>query len=255
MIETMDLLAQQEKAQAALVEKGIPIPDPLLVQRLKIQLDDKRLENQSKIALLRTQLAALIGSENACRHAPIEPKEIIPSDQDVCEHIQQALRCRCDIQTMIRLRKTINAETLTVWDGIGAILSGVPALPQSKPFWSKLLRTKRSQAEIQCAVAARMSWLDALIAERSNQVAMEVETAFEKKKTAALRWVKSGEQIANWEMRIEQLEKLSEVQGNLASQYEAKLNRLRVEGQRIELWAEWHLADEDLQLGIGCDLQ
>ena len=255
MIETMELLGQQEKAQAALVEKGIPIPDPLLVQRLKIQLDDKRLENQSKIALLRTQLVALIGTENACRHAPIEPKEIIPSDQDVCEHIQQALRCRCDILTLLRLRKLVTSETLTVWDGIGALLSGVPALPQPKPFWSKLLRTKRSQAEIQCAVASRLSWLDGLIAERSKQVAMEVETAFEKKKTAALRWVKSGEQIANWEMRIEQLEELSEVQGNLASQYEAILNRLLTEGQRIEHWAEWHLANEDLQLSVGCDSQ
>ena len=255
MLETMELLGQQEKAQAALVEKGIPIPDPLLVQRLKIQLDDKRLENQSKLALLRTQLAALVGAENACRHAPMESKEIVPSDQDDCEHIQQALRCRCDIQTLIRLRKTVDAETLTVWDGIGAMLSGVPALPQPKPFWSKLLRTKRSQAEIQCAVAARLSWLDSLIAERSKQVAMEVETAFEKKKTAALRWVKSGEQIANWEMRIDQLDKLSEVQGNLASQYEAKLNRLQADGQRIELWADWHLAKEDLQLSIGCELQ
>ena len=84
---------------------------------------------------------------------------------------------------------------------------------------------------------------------------MEVETAFEKKKTAALRWVKSGEQIANWEMRIEQLEELSEVQGNLASQYEAILNRLLTEGQRIEHWAEWHLANEDLQLSVGCDSQ
>ena len=254
MSETMELLAQQEKAQAALVEKGIPIPDPLMVQRLKIQLNDKRLENQSKIALLRTQLVALIGTENACRHAPYEPKEIFPSDQDVCEHIQQALLCRCDLQTMIRLRKTINEDTLLVWDSIGAMLSGVPALVKPKPFWSKLLRTKRGQAEIQCAVAARLSWLDDLIAERSKQIAMEVEIAFEKKKTAALRWVKSGEQIANWGLRMEQLEKLSEVQGNLASQYEAKLNRLLAEGQRTELWAEWHLANEDLKLSIGCDL-
>ena len=252
--ETTDLLGQQQKAQDALVEKGIPISDPLLVQRLKIQLEDKRLENQSKIALLRSQLAALIGTENACRHVPVEPKEIVPSDQDVCEHIQQALRCRCDLQTMIRLRKMVNADTLTAWDGIGAMLSGVPVLAKPKPFWSKLLRTKRSQAEIQSAVAARLSWLDDLISERTKQIEMEVETAFEKKKTAALRWVKSGEQIANWGMRIEQLEKLAEVQGNLASQYEAKLNRLQAEGQRASLWAEWHLANEDLKLSIGCDL-
>jgi hypothetical protein len=252
MNETMGLLVQQENAQAALVEKGIPIPDPLMVQRLKTQLDDQRLQNQSKIAMLRTQLVALIGSENACRHIPDESNEITPSDHDVCDHIQQALRCRCDLQTMIQLRKTVRSETLTVWDGIGAALSGLPALNSPKPFWSKLLKTKRSQAELQCAVASRLAWLDDLIAERSKQIAMEVEIAFEKKKTAALRWVKSGEQIANWSLRIEQLDKLSEVQGNLASQYDARLNRLVSEGQRIELWAQWHLANEDLKLSIGC---
>lgn len=252
--ETYELIHRQERAQTELVEKGIPIPDPLLIGRLKIIQEDKRLENQSKIAILRTQLSALIGTENACGHAPSEVDEIVPSDRNACEHIQQALTCRCDLLTMKRLRETINAETLEVWDSIGALLSGVPASAKPKSFWLKILQTKRSQTDIQCAIAVRLKWLDDLISERATQIVMEVEVAFEKKRTAALRWVKSGEQITNWETRIAQLEQLSEVQGNLAIQLEANLNRLQAKGQRIERWVEWQQANMDLLLAIGCDL-
>ena len=252
--ETEELFRQQEKTQDQLVDKGIPIPDPLLVGRLKIMLEDKRLENQSKVAILRSQLSALIGAEYACRHTPNEADEIVASDCDVCERIQQALACRCDLLTMNRLRGTINSNTLGVWDGIGAILSGVPLLAKPPPFWWKLLRTQRSQNEMEHAIAVRRKWLDDLIAERAKQISMEVDVAFEKKKTAALRWVKSTEQIANWDTRIIQLEKLSEVQGNLASQFESKLNRLQVHGQRTERWVEWHQASVDLLLAIGCEL-
>ena len=252
--ETRDLLQQQQKSQSELVEKGIPIPDPLLVGRLELILEDKRLENHSKIAILRSQLAALIGTENACGHAPSEAEEIVPSDCNVCEHIDQAMHCRCDLRTMKRLRGTINADTLAVWDGIGAFLSGVPTMTKQKAFWSKLFRTKRNRSEIECAIAARRNWLDDLIEERTKQIAMEVDVAFEKKRTAALRWVKIGEQVANWDTRILQLEKLSEAQGNLASQFEAKLNRLQAKGQTIERWVEWHQANIELMLAIGCDL-
>lgn len=252
--ETYVLIHQQERAQSELVEKGIPIPDPLLVGRLKIILEDKQLENQSKIAILRTQLSALIGPENACGHAPNESDEIVPSDRSACEHIQQALSCRCDLLTMKRLRGTINAESLAVWDSIGALLSGVPAIAKPKSFWLRILKIKRSQTDIQSAIAVRRKWLDDLISERTTQIEMEIEVAFEKKRTAALRWVKSGEQSSNWETRIAQLEQLSEVQGNLAVQFEAKLNRLQVNGQRIERWVEWQQANVDLTLAIGCDL-
>ncbi len=252
--ETYHLLQQQEKAQTELVDKGIPIPDPLMVGRMMLILEDKRLDNQSKTAILRAQLSALIGTENACGHAPSEPDEIIPSDCNVCAHIEQALSCRCDLQTMKRLRGTINAETLAVWDSIGAFLSGVPVLSKQKTFWSKLFRTSKNQTEIERAIATRRKWLDALVEERSKQIAMEVDVAFEKKRTAALRWVKTGEQVTNWETRILQLEKLSEVQGNLASQFEAKLNRLQAKGQMMERWVEWHQANIELMLAIGCDL-
>lgn len=252
--ETSALLEDQEKAQSLLVEKGIPIPDPHLVGRLKIALEDKRLENQSKMKILRSQLSALIGTEHACGHSPQEDQAIVPSDRDACEHIEQAMACRCDLRTMKRLRSSINSDTLEVWDRMGATLSGVPSLAKQKAFWPKILFGKSTREEIACAVAARCKWLDDLIAEQSRQIAMEIDVAFEKKKTAALRWVKSNEQIANWETRIQQLKMISEVQGNLASQFEANLNRLQAEGPRIERWFEWHLANIDLMLAVGCDL-
>jgi len=83
---------------------------------------------------------------------------------------------------------------------------------------------------------------------------MEVELAFERKRTAALRWVNAGEQTQNWEERIRQLEKLSEVQGNLAQQFEAKLNRLQSRAQQLERWVDWHQAQADLILATGDNL-
>ena len=251
---TSALLDEQEKAQSLLVEKGIPIPDPHLVGRLKIALEDKRLENQSKMKILRSQLAALVGTEHACGHSPQEDQAIIPSDRDACEHIEQAMACRYDLRTMKRLRGSINADTLEVWDRMGATLSGVPSLAKPKTLWPKILFGKSTREAMECAVATRRNWLDDLISEQSRQIAMEVDVAFEKKKTAALRWVKSNEQIVNWETRIHQLEMISDVQGNMASQFEANLNRLQAEGPRIERWLEWHLANIDLMLAVGCDL-
>lgn len=252
--QTFENLQRQEKAQNLLVETGVPIPDPTLVERLKTSLQDKRLENQSKLAVLRSQLSSLIGAENACRHAPLEIDEIVPSDRDVCEHIDQAQRCRCDLVVLRRLKSTIHSDSLDAWDSIGASLSGIPFTASRKLFWSKVLRPHRTRSEIENAVNARISWLENLVAERTKQIQTEVDVAFEKKRTAALRWVNANEQIANWGNRIAQLESLSEVQGNMASQFEAHLNQFQIEGQRIERWTEWHLANLDLMLAIGCEL-
>ena len=251
--QTLALLERQEKAQNQIADKGIPIPDPTLINRLRINLEDKRLENQSKIAVLRSQLSGLIGTENACGHAPNETQEIIPSDCNVCDHIEQASNCRCDLVCLKRLKSTITSETLDAWDSIGATLSGVPALAKQKPFWSKVLRPHRSKSEMESAIAARKHWLDEIVADRQKQIAMEIEVAFEKKRTAALRWVNAGQQVANWDNRIAQLESLSEVQGNLAAQFESQLNRSQSEGEKIERWAEWHVANVDLMLAIGCE--
>jgi hypothetical protein len=251
--ETRSLLDVQSETQSQLMDRGIPIQDPLLVERLKTTMEDKRIDNQSKLNVLRTQLVALIGAENACSHAPTEIDSVIPSDCDVGDRIKEALECRFDLVMLQRLRGSISAETLDLWDSIGALTSGVPTRPKATLFWTKFLRARCNPTENQNAVAARRAWLEELIAERTKQIAMEVEIAFEKKKSAALRWVKVGTQLEHWNSRISQLEKLGESHGNLAEQMEAKLSRQQERGLQIERWLEWHQASVDLALAIGCE--
>jgi len=253
MDETASILELQDQAQSQLVDRGVPIPDPLLLARLKTTLEDQRIENRSKLQTLRTQLAALIGPENACSHHPIENEAITPSDSNVCDHIEQAMRCRCDLITMKRLVGTINGDTLDVWDSIGAQMSGMPAAVKQASFWTKFLKTTCLKGEVECAVATRKSWLSKLISERAGQIVMEVEIAFEKKKSAALRWVNAGEQFSHWDKRIAQLEEIGRVHGNLAEQLDAKLHRLQSQGGQIERWLEWHQANIELKLAVGCD--
>jgi len=252
--ETEAILREQLQAQLALVDRGVPIPDPLLVDRLKTSVSDKRLENDSKISTLRMQLSALIGPECACNHSPREDDTLVPSDVAVCEHIDQAMRCRCDLVSLRSVRGTIREESLEDWNTIASFLGGTPIFSKRSPFLWKLFRTKQSQNDIQRAIGARRSWLDKITSERTKQVTMEVELAFERKRTAALRWVNAGEQTQNWEERIRQLEKLSEVQGNLAQQFEAKLNRLQSRAQQLERWVDWHQAQADLILATGDNL-
>lgn len=251
--ETQALLELQSTTQSQLIDRGIPIPDPLLVERLTTNLDDKRTDNRSKLYVLRIQLAALIGSEIACEHSPMDLDTVIPSDWDVCDRIQEALECRCDLMMLQRLRGSISPETLDVWDSIGALTSGVPAGIKANFFWTKFLRSRCNQTENQNAVAARRAWLEELITERTRQITTDVEIAFEKKKTAALRWVNVGTQLEHWTSRIAQLEKLGETQGNLAEQLEAKLSRQQELGLQVERWLEWHQASVDLTLAIGCE--
>jgi outer membrane protease len=92
-----------------------------------------------------------------------------------------------------------------------------------------------------------------LIAERTKQITVEVELAFEKKKTAALRWTIEHDCLANWDLRIQQLTALAEAHGNLAEQMSAKQSEFESQGKLIERWLEWHHADVELQLAKGCN--
>ena len=249
-----EMLSVQTLVQSKLVDAGIPIPDPLLIDRARLAIVDKRIANRSQLNQLRVQLTSLIGTEAACNHSPLEEEAIIPSDSDVCEHIQDALRCRCDLVTLIDLQSHISADNLSQWDSIGATLSGVP-LPVrgATPFWFRLFRSPCSRGDQAKLVAARKKWLCHLIAERTKQITVEVELAFEKKKAAALRWTIESENQTNWDLRMRQLEAMSEAHGNLAEQITAKLNQFESKGKLIERWLEWHQADVELKLAVGCE--
>jgi hypothetical protein len=92
-----------------------------------------------------------------------------------------------------------------------------------------------------------------LIAERTKQITVEVELAFEKKKAAALRWVIATEQVKQWEQRLEQLVQMSDVQGNLPEQFSVRLKLQESRGSVIERWLDWHQAEAELRLAIGCE--
>jgi hypothetical protein len=248
------MLTEQSVAQNKLVDAGIPISDPLFIDRARLAIVDKRVANRSQLYQLRAQLASFIGADVACNHSPSEEEAIIPSDSDVCEHIQQALRCRCDLATLIDLQSHVSADNLAQWDSIGAALSGVP-LPVrgAVPFWLRLFRSTCNKDEQAKLVAARKKWLCHLIAERTKQITVEVELAFEKKKTAALRWTLESENQTNWDLRLRQLEAISEARGNLAEQITAKLNQFESKGKLIERWLEWHQANVELKLAVGCE--
>ncbi len=248
------MLTEQSVAQNKLVEAGLPISDPLFIDRARLAIADKRVANRSQLYQFRVQLASFIGADAACNHSPSEEVAIIPSDSDVCEHIQEALRCRCDIATLIDLQSHVSADNLAQWDSIGAALSGVP-LPVrgAVPFWLRMFRSTCSKDEQAKLVAARKKWLCHLIAERTKQITVEVELAFEKKKAAAMRWALESENQTNWDLRLRQLEAISEAHGNLAEQINTKLNQFESKGKLIERWLDWHQANVELKLAVGCE--
>jgi len=248
------MLSDQSLAQSKLVEAGIPIPDPLFIDRAILGIEDKKITNRSQLTQLRAQLASSIGTEAGCKHSPIEDEAIVASDSDVCEHIYEALQCRCDLLTLTELQTHVSVETLAQWDSIGSSLSGVPIpMRGARPFWSRLFSSTCNKGDQAKAVAARKKWLCELIAERTKQVTLEVELAFEKKKNAALRWSIELESESNWDRRLRQLEALSEAHGNLADQTSAKLNKFESQGKLIERWLEWHQAEIELKLAKGCN--
>jgi hypothetical protein len=251
--ETLELLSQQLQAQRELIAKGVSIPDDQLVSRTMTVMVDRQIENRTQLKQLRVQLAGLIGHQAACGHAPHEDPQLHPSDAELCERIEQAIECRCELLTIKRLSSTISPETLEAWNEIGAFLSGVPNVSARSYFWSKFVSKCLHPDEMACALEARKSWINSLIAERTKQISVEVELAFEKKKGAALRWVNATEQVKQWEQRLEQLIQMSNVQGNLAEQFHVRLKLQESRGAVIERWLEWHQAETELRLAIGCE--
>ena len=253
---TRQELDRQSNAQSKLIQEGVPIPDPLLMDRLLVDWNDQLLENESKQRALRIQLSELVGSEIACNYDPMFEFNLNPSDIDVCDYLQTAMRCRHEIALLYGLRNSINESAIELWESIAAALSGVPAL-RSKPL-SVAGRIKRLllRDEIEQAIQNRKQWLETLIQERTNHIRKEVEVAYETKRIAALRWANSKEQSKIWETRVLQLERIGEeLKGNMADQSAARLQALQSEVNTIKRWLDWHLANVDLENATGTILR
>jgi hypothetical protein len=249
---TRQELDRQSDAQNKLIEEGVPIPDPLLIDRLLGDWNDQLLENESKQRTLRIELSELVGVEVACSYDPMFDCNLTPSDIDVCDYLETAMSCRQEVALLYGLRHSIHESAIELWEGIAATLSGVPAL-RSKPI-SVAGRIKRLllRGEIELAILNRKQWLETLIQERTKHIRKEVEIAYETKRIAALRWANSQKQSQIWEMRVRQLEKIGEeLKGNIADQSAAKLHALQSQIHTIKRWIDWHLADVDLENATG----
>jgi hypothetical protein len=253
---TRQELDRQSHAQNKLIEEGVPIPDPLLLDRLLGDWNDQLLENESKQRTLRIQLSELVGAEVACSYDPVFEYNVTPSDIDVCDYLETAMNCRQEIALLYGLRNSINESAIELWESIAAALSGVPAL-RPKPL-SVAGRIKRLllRGEIEQAIQNRKQWLETLIQERTKHIRKEVEIAYETKRNAALRWANSQDQNQIWETRVRQLEKIGEeLKGNMADQSAARLHALQSEINTIKRWIDWHLANVDLENATGTILR
>ena len=239
----------QQLAQDKLVEQGLGFGDPMQLQRLRLQVEGQRLEATSKLGQLRTQLSLLVGSQVACVYAPVFESNLIPSDMDVCEYINEAMRCRGDLRLLHALRYRIGSGDLEEFDRYASEVLGLPQGLESKYRWTSWMKSRvwRRDGELQ----RRQCWLDALIAARREQVTVEVEIAFEKKRAAALRWVNARALVDIWKQRMLQLERLSEARGNLAEQISARMELAQAEGEVLKRWMEWHDAHAELMLAVG----
>jgi hypothetical protein len=259
--ETESLLHEQRMTQEILVNKGIPISDPLLIDRLGTTLADERLKNESKKNQLRIQLSQLIGSACACSHNPEERQSLSPSDIDVCDHLDVAFSVRCDWIILQQIGGMISEDTLDAWNSLASNLSGLPlptpivASSGSKSLLLKLFRSSKAKEDVLRSVSARKRWLEELSYQRKNQIQVDVELAYEKKRTAALRWAKNESLVSQWGIRIEQLEALAEAKTTILELSQAKLNRQQVKAASIEVWYEWHAANIELELARGTILQ
>lgn len=237
----------QQETQSKLIAQGISIADATLLDRLARDWEDRWLENQSKQAQLRIQLSGLIGSAWACSYHPHVEIELSPSDKDVCEYLRSSMRCRQEITLLKRLRKSVDEDHLAIWDSLAGYLIGSPiAVVSGKSFFAKLRRSVL-RSEVEQAIHNRSRWLETLIQERTKQITIEVEVAFEAKRSAALRWANAKQLIQTWDRRVKELVQLGEeYQGNLADQAEARLQLLSNERGEIERWLDWHQAQIDL---------
>jgi hypothetical protein len=245
-------LAQQLEIQNKLIEAGVSIPDDSLLTRLQNETKDSKLELESKERVLRIQLSGLISNSYACSYVPVAKTELIPCDVDVCEYVQRALECHYEVVALEKIRSLLGPDSVELGNELLALVANVPSLPVKKA--NLLLRFKAglNRSERASESDKQKTWLSSLLMERRREIAREVEIAYENKRTAALRWSVTKEQLNAWSRRVEQLEKLgAENRGTIAELGGAKLAKLKEEARLIERWLDWQMANVDLKLAMG----
>ena len=245
-------LTQQMEIQNKLIEAGVSIPDDSLITRLQNETNDSKLELESKERVLRIQQSGLISNSYACSYLPIVKTEMMPCDIDVCDYVQRSLECHYELTALGKIRGLLGPESVDLGNELLAIVAKVPYLPVRKAGLLVRLKASLNISDRSSESNKQKNWLNSLMMERRQEIAREIEIAYEKKRTAALRWSVVKEQLNVWSRRIEQLEKLGiENRGTIAELGAAKLAKLKEETQLIERWLEWQTANVDLKLSMG----
>lgn len=245
-------LSQQTEIQGKLIEAGISIPDDSLLVRLQNETKDSKLELESKDRVLRIQLSGLISGSYACSYEPVVKTELQPCDIDVCEYVERALACHYELIALGKIRSLLGPESVETGKEVLALVANVPVLPARNASLLSRLKSVLDRTDRAMESDKQKSWLSTLMMERRQEIAREIEIAYENKRTAALRWSLVKEQVNAWSRRVEQLEKLGEEnRGTIAELGGAKLAKLKEEARLIERWLEWQVANVDLRLALG----
>ncbi len=245
-------LSQQMDIQKKLIEAGVSIPDDSLLTRLQNENNDARLEIESKERVLRIQLSGLLSSSYACSYLPIVMTEMMPCDTDVCDYVERALECHYELVALGKIRGLLDPESVDLGNELLALVANVPSLPAKKVGLLSRWKASLSLHDRTSESNKQKNWMSSLITERSQEIAREIEIAYENKRAAALRWSVTKEQINVWSQRIEQLEKLgTESRGTIAELGAAKLSKLKEEARLVERWLEWQTANVELKLAMG----
>jgi hypothetical protein len=245
-------LTKQMEIQKKLIEAGVSVPDDSLLTRLQNETNDSKLEIESKERVLRIQLSGLISSSHACSYVPVVKTEMMPCDIDVCGYVERALECHYELAALGKIRGLLGPDSIELGNELLALVAKVPYLPVKKFGLLSRLKASLNGSDLTSESNKQKNWLNSLMMERRQEIAREIEIAYENKRTAALRWSVTKEQLNVWSRRVEQLEKLgTENRGTIAELGAAKLSKLKEEAQLIERWMEWQTANVDLKLALG----
>lgn len=242
-------IQEQASIQDELIDLGGQVEDPTALGRSAIELQDRRLELESKRSQMRQQLSLLVGSEIACDYESQFACAPAAELNECCEYESWAIDQRCEL----RVLRWVRNRGDQIDQDMVSVLSGLPIVPaELRAIWGPIDRPSflghKHAADL---LAKRLDGLDRWIAIRTDQIRLEVSTAFRAKQLAQERWQLAIKKTDTLEERYERLRSLSELKGNLSEQIQAKLDIFRAQGEEVQRWLEWHLADCELQQASG----
>ena len=242
-------LHEQELVEEELLKLGGQVDDTTALKRASIELKDRRLVLEAKLAELREELSLLVGPQIACSHTG--RLDCAPSFEldESCEYERLGMQQRIELQILCCIRGEsdwIQEDTLEVLSGFVGFPVGIRALwgPDERPG----IFVHKSNEEVR---AKRKHGLDRWIATRQDEIRLEIRTAYLSKSTAVERWRLAVERSDSLESRYERLCELSEFKGNLPEQVQAKLGWYKARGEEVERWLDWQLADCQLMRAAG----